>query len=113
MPDFELENSFSLSAIAGVDEVGYGAWAGPVVVAAVSLDRNHISPDFLRTVNDSKALSASQREAVYTTFTAHPHWGKWVQHFVELGEIHVCSKVQFLESRKRKISTPRALQYQK
>lgn len=77
MPDFELERSFGGFEIAGVDEVGYGAWAGPVVVAAVILAPDQICPDFLNTVNDSKALSARQREAIYTTFVAHPLWGKW------------------------------------
>ena len=88
MPDFELERSFSLSAVAGVDEVGYGAWAGPVVVAAVIIDRNHVSFDFLDTVNDSKALTAPQREAIYTTFLAHPLWGQWSVSFVSVEKIN-------------------------
>lgn len=48
--------------VAGVDEVGRGPWAGPVVAAAVV-----IGPDFrrvasLRGVNDSKQLTARRRE---------------------------------------------------
>jgi ribonuclease HII len=49
--------------IAGVDEVGRGAWAGPVVAAAVILPLEH--PRLraaLRGVNDSKQLTARQRE---------------------------------------------------
>ncbi|WP_455478613.1 ribonuclease HII [Bartonella sp. B10] len=47
--------------IAGVDEVGRGSLAGPVVVAAVILDKDHI-PDGL---NDSKKLSIQQRRRLY------------------------------------------------
>lgn len=43
--------------LAGVDEVGRGAWAGPVITAAVILDPEQI-PEGL---NDSKKLSAVQR----------------------------------------------------
>lgn len=44
-------------AVVGIDEVGRGAWAGPVTVAAVVLD-----PDALPTgVRDSKALSVAGR----------------------------------------------------
>jgi ribonuclease HII len=47
--------------IAGVDEVGRGPWAGPVVVAAVIL------PDDCEIdgLNDSKQLDRNQREALY------------------------------------------------
>lgn len=46
--------------IAGVDEVGRGAWAGPVAAGAVILPTELDSAFFAR-VRDSKTLSASQR----------------------------------------------------
>ena len=50
-----------ISPLAGVDEAGVGAWAGPVVAAAVILPR-----DFsLAGLNDSKLLSASRRAALF------------------------------------------------
>ncbi|MBP7689479.1 MAG: ribonuclease HII [Thermoflexales bacterium] len=49
--------------VAGIDEAGRGAWAGPVVAAAVILD--HRKLDQLDGVNDSKQLSPRQREALY------------------------------------------------
>lgn len=65
-PDF----SFELKAIddgqwpvAGMDEAGRGPLAGPVVAAAVILDPDCI-PEGL---DDSKRLSAPQREAVFTS----------------------------------------------
>jgi ribonuclease HII len=50
-------------AIAGVDEVGRGCWAGPVVAAAVVLPRAVLEqPELLAGVDDSKALTSAQRE---------------------------------------------------
>ncbi len=54
------------SAIAGVDEVGRGSLAGPVVAAAVVLDPDNI-PDGL---NDSKKLSAKRRDTLFDTIMA-------------------------------------------
>lgn len=47
-------------AIAGIDEVGRGPLAGPVVTAAVI-----ITPDFDVPVNDSKQLSAHRRDELF------------------------------------------------
>ena len=43
--------------IAGVDEVGRGSWAGPVVAAAVILPNNYRNPE----IKDSKVLSFKKR----------------------------------------------------
>jgi ribonuclease HII len=49
--------------IAGVDEVGRGCWAGPVVAAAVVLPSAVLErPELLAGVDDSKLLTAPQRE---------------------------------------------------
>jgi ribonuclease HII len=47
--------------VAGVDEVGRGALAGPVVAVAVVLAPGHIWPD----LDDSKRLTPRQRERLY------------------------------------------------
>ncbi len=47
--------------IAGVDEAGRGPLAGPVVAAAVILDRKRAPRD----INDSKQMSAEAREEAY------------------------------------------------
>lgn len=52
--------------VGGVDEAGRGAWAGPVVAAAVILPA--FEPGMIRSlapVRDSKVLSPRQREACY------------------------------------------------
>lgn len=63
-PDFLIENYFhdqGYATIAGVDEVGRGPLAGPVVAASVILDQNNI-PDGL---NDSKKLTPRRREELF------------------------------------------------
>ena len=49
-------------SIAGLDEAGRGAWAGPVFAAAVILPCDSHIQDLLSGVNDSKKLTARQRE---------------------------------------------------
>jgi ribonuclease HII len=51
--------------VAGVDEVGRGCLAGPVVAAAVVLDPCRHVPG----LRDSKMLSAAQRERCYALIT--------------------------------------------
>jgi ribonuclease HII len=60
MPDFSFEDQHNC-LVAGVDEAGRGPWAGPVVAAAVILDRNN----FPQGLDDSKKLSAKKREALF------------------------------------------------
>lgn len=54
--------------VAGLDEVGRGALAGPVIAAAVVLDPSGTAIDGL---DDSKCLTAVRREALAAAITAH------------------------------------------
>lgn len=68
-PDFSFEElAFreGYRIVAGADEAGRGPLAGPVMAAAVILDRDNI-PDGL---NDSKKLSMAQREALFEAVMA-------------------------------------------
>jgi ribonuclease HII len=58
-PCFKLERGHP-DPVAGVDEAGCAPLAGPVVAAAVVLDRHR----FPRGIDDSKALPARTREAI-------------------------------------------------
>ena len=58
-------------AVVGIDEVGRGAWAGPVTVAAVVLDPNAL-PDGVR---DSKRLGPARREVVAEVVRARARVG--------------------------------------
>ena len=60
-PTLRLERKFwdaGDKVVCGIDEVGRGAWAGPVTVAAVVP-----APEHVRGVRDSKQLTRTQREA--------------------------------------------------
>ena len=70
MPNFSIEENIlsenkqkisTLFLIAGIDEAGRGAWAGPVVSASVVLDKNKIDPR----IDDSKKLSPVLREKLF------------------------------------------------
>jgi ribonuclease HII len=66
---YELEDEvkeLGYNCIAGVDEAGRGAGAGPVVAAAVVIPDDAIS-DLLGKVRDSKKLSYSRRSILYET----------------------------------------------
>jgi len=56
-----------LGPVAGVDEAGRGACAGPLVVAAVALGRWRDHPE--AEIADSKALTAAARQAAYLRIT--------------------------------------------
>ncbi len=71
-PDFTFEmraHQNGLAHVAGVDEVGRGPLAGPVVAAAVILDPTSI-PEGL---NDSKKLTAKRREALLDQIMKNAH----------------------------------------
>lgn len=64
MLEFEsLARKQGFRIIAGIDEAGRGPLAGPVVAAAVVLPADHR----IAGVNDSKKLSAHQRNTLYDT----------------------------------------------
>jgi ribonuclease HII len=61
-----------ITRLAGVDEAGRGPLAGPVVAAAVILDRTFLETEqhgLLRDIDDSKTLSESQRETAFAFLT--------------------------------------------
>jgi ribonuclease HII len=68
-PDFAFERELwgrGVTAVAGVDEVGVGAFAGPVIAAAVIL-APHTMIDGLA---DSKLLSSKRREKLFALISA-------------------------------------------
>lgn len=69
---YEKELSKKFPTIAGVDEAGRGALAGPVVAAAVVFDLNDAFPNFfMDQVHDSKTLSPLEREQAYSLIQKH------------------------------------------
>lgn len=73
------------ACIAGVDEVGRGPLAGPVMAAAVVLDPAHI-PDGL---NDSKQVSAKRREALAETLWQVAEVGLGIADVAEIDRLNI------------------------
>jgi ribonuclease HII len=61
MPDFALEMSCK-GIVCGIDEAGRGPLAGPVVAAAVILDRRRLPRTLRYGLDDSKKLAPDARE---------------------------------------------------
>jgi ribonuclease HII len=81
-----------LSPVAGIDEAGRGACAGPLVVAAVAFEQRRLAG--LRGVADSKALTAVAREEAYAEVVAAAlAWHAVVIPSTEIDELglHVCN----------------------
>lgn len=57
--DFDFVYASKYGSVVGIDEVGRGALAGPVVAAAIVLN------EWIDGINDSKKLSRKRREAVF------------------------------------------------
>lgn len=83
-PDWQYESTYT-GLVAGVDEAGRGPLAGPVVTAAVILDKANI-PDGL---NDSKKLSERKREQLYTQIMACAHVGIGIAEPEEIDRINI------------------------
>ncbi|MEM9061724.1 MAG: ribonuclease HII [Pseudomonadota bacterium] len=84
MPDFEFENLYP-APVAGVDEAGRGPWAGPVVAAAVVLNRDAV-PDGL---DDSKKLSVKRREALFDVILRQARVGVGIGSVDEIDRLNI------------------------
>lgn len=72
-PDFSLERQAG-GIVCGIDEVGRGPLAGPVVAAAVVFISGKKTPlDLLRQINDSKKISAEKRRKIALALPEFAH----------------------------------------
>jgi ribonuclease HII len=88
MPDLHLERECG-GLVAGIDEVGRGPWAGPVVAAAVILNVDMMPDDLADTIDDSKQLSAPRREAIAHRLTSCARIGIGAATIAEIGELNI------------------------
>ncbi|WP_407568926.1 ribonuclease HII [Deinococcus altitudinis] len=96
-PDFSLERQHwtrGFLRVAGVDEAGRGAWAGPVTVAAVILPSTLQDAEF----NDSKVLKPAERERlaaevrrVAVAWTVEHAWPDEIDRLNILGATHAAA----------------------
>ncbi len=83
-PSFELEIAHPMP-VAGVDEAGRGPLAGPVVAAAVILDRDRVPAG----INDSKKLSAGARARLHDEIRRCAIVGVGIASVEEIDEINI------------------------
>lgn len=90
MPDLTIESNWHGKIIAGVDEVGRGCIAGPVLAAAVIISKNFID----KGIDDSKRLSAKKREsfAEYIQYTC--------QFAIGMASVEEINEINILEATK-------------
>ena len=82
-PDLALQRKYG-GLIAGVDEAGRGPWAGPVVAAAVIFTGKPPAG-----INDSKQLSADERERLFPKIQAVAHVGVGIAAVDIIDEINI------------------------
>ncbi len=66
MPNFAIERRCA-GIVCGIDEVGRGPLAGPVVAAAVILDQKRFPRSLRDRLDDSKVLTIEERKACWKT----------------------------------------------
>jgi ribonuclease HII len=93
-PNFNEEKKLSRQGyrwVVGIDEAGRGPLAGPVVASAVIM-----SQKLKLDINDSKKLTAKQRDCFYKILTSHPQikWG------IGIVSEKIIDKINILEATK-------------
>ncbi|MBU2358842.1 MAG: ribonuclease HII [Alphaproteobacteria bacterium] len=87
-PDLSFEGiarAAGFTRIAGVDEVGRGPLAGPVMACAVILDPDRIPPG----IADSKALTAARRRALFALIPQVAQVGYGMATVAEIEDINI------------------------
>jgi len=93
-PSFRFERDHP-EPCAGVDEAGRGPLAGPVVAAAVILDRRRVP----RGIDDSKKLAEEARETLYERIVRVAGWGVGVVDVEEIDRINIYHATMLAMSR--------------
>ena len=88
MPDFALENEHE-GPVFGLDEVGRGPLAGPVVAACVYIPKEAYTLPFIPEIKDSKKLSEKKLESLYGLITEHFEWQVAELSPAEIDEINI------------------------
>jgi len=93
-PSSRLERDHPTPTV-GVDEAGRGPLAGPVVAAAVILDRRRVPHG----IDDSKKLCAEARESLYLRITRVAGWGVGIVDVEEIDRLNIYHATMLAMSR--------------
>lgn len=88
MPDFLLEDDYD-GFVCGLDEVGRGPLAGPVVAGCVYIPLEKRSLPFIAEIKDSKKLSEKKRDYLALEISRHFIWGVAECSPAEIDELNI------------------------
>jgi ribonuclease HII len=94
-PSFDLEKELfenKVDFVFGMDEVGRGSFAGPLVASAVAFEKEF--PRWFKKINDSKLLSAKKREQLSKLILRNARC------FTEIIEVETINKIGIGKSNK-------------
>jgi ribonuclease HII len=86
-----------MSVVAGVDEAGCGPLAGPVVAAAVVFPCAWLEAGLcstLRGLNDSKQLTAEERDKFFCALTSHPE----IRHAIASVDVEMIDRINIRQA---------------
>jgi len=96
MPDLSREIALGLQSplssgriICGIDEVGRGPLAGPVVACAVVIDPAALDPALARRIDDSKKLTAKVRNELHDALRTSVSYGLGEASVAEIDSINI------------------------
>lgn len=98
MADFSLERELG-GVVVGVDEVGRGPLAGPVLAAACVFPTGTLPRKVAKLIDDSKKLNAAQREAAYAAFRPHAKIGYGAASVAEIDRYNILVATHLAMSR--------------
>lgn len=98
MPDLSLERSLT-GIVVGIDEVGRGPLAGPVVAAAVVIDPATLPVELATQLDDSKKLSAAKRQRLDQLVRDHCRFAIAEASVAEIDRLNIL-KATFLAMRR-------------
>lgn len=87
-PDFTLEQQHD-ALVCGIDEVGRGPLAGPVVAACVIVPEEVRAMDFWQKVKDSKKLGKKLKNELFEHIRAHSFFGIAEASPAEIDELNI------------------------
>ena len=101
-PDFSIEDQLGAEqVICGIDEVGRGPLAGPVVAAAVILPRP-LPPELCDCIQDSKKLSVKKRGIISSLLEEHAQTAVGVSTVEEIDQINILQATMLAMQRAHK-----------
>ncbi len=88
-PDFSFENKYESAIVCGIDEVGRGPLAGPVVAAAVYIPLEKRGHPVWSEVRDSKQLSPARRDILCAVIENQSVWAIGESSTAEIDDINI------------------------